>query len=297
LAVAGLALGACEDKGSLGEYTDTDVGSGDDAATSTGSTGGSASASSSASASGTSEGQDSGDAGTGPGPGACPDEGNCQLFPIDCTDGSNACGTLDSIFDDEGCLRQSCSGATGCGDGERCYSPQDFGGCTGSAVFCEDDVELQTCVCGGTADCGGAYCIPEGLYPTPAPGPGSTARVTDDCAPDDGPAFTFTFGLPGDACDIAAPPPGTELATIQLWIDALDPGVYPLGQFVSPQHYGSYDDGTGVVQNATAGSVTITAVDAAGVDGSWELVLGEGGSFIGGSFEDMAYCPADVLCG
>ena len=89
----------------------------------------------------------------------------CDILPeftcstgVDC--GQVSCGDPFSPFDAEGCLRPSCP----CVDGEVCFRPVDWGGCTSSELFCED-VPGQGCLCGGTDDCGGSYCLPADQVP------------------------------------------------------------------------------------------------------------------------------------
>lgn len=84
---------------------------------------------------------------------------------IDCSV-SGDCGMLQP-FTAHGCLRTRCdqNGDSDCGGDERCYRPQDFGGCTSSGLDCSDDPATMTCQCTADADCGGAFCIPASDYP------------------------------------------------------------------------------------------------------------------------------------
>jgi hypothetical protein len=89
-------------------------------------------------------------------PGTCPvtEEFACP-GGMDCSVVWTACGDPLSPFDLRGCLRPRCP----CADDEVCFSPLEWGGCTSSGFFCEEDPNLG-CQCGGTDDCGGRYCLP-----------------------------------------------------------------------------------------------------------------------------------------
>lgn len=294
-----LALAACDDKGSLGEYPDTEGGS-DDAATTTTSTSGTtddgsgdgATTTTSTTGSTSADSGDSGDTGT---PGQCAEEGNCEAFPVDCSD--DGCGGLGSVFDEDGCLRQFCSPGE-CAEGERCYRPESFGGCMGSGLYCEDDFELQMCICSGPADCGGAYCVPEAVYPATDAPPAGAAIATNGCAPTDAETIDLIFGLSSDACDVFAPDPGAANVVLSIVAQDLAVGMYEIGNYAPTEHIAFYDDGTGVTGSAWSALLVIEANDANGLDGWWELNdSADGGVFIGGTFEDLPLCPQDVLCG
>jgi hypothetical protein len=148
-------------------------GSGSDSgAESTGQTDSAGQTSTSAGTEATSEGGSEGSGSSGGGSSTTDDTGtvsdcderrNCTLFPLGCD--VVQCGGL-SPFDDDGCVRTNCTAnPSACGAGERCYAPIDFGGCLSSAFECYDEIETQTCQCGSDPDCGGAFCIPEELYP------------------------------------------------------------------------------------------------------------------------------------
>jgi len=86
---------------------------------------------------------------------------NC-LGPVNCEDGFQ-CGDLSSPFDSDGCLRPSCNSDEDCAEGDRCYIGQDFGDCLSSNVFCDQEGDM--CLCGSSDDCGGAFCVPQEIYP------------------------------------------------------------------------------------------------------------------------------------
>jgi hypothetical protein len=306
-----LALVACNGTKSLGEY-DTDDGSGDgDGSGGDGSGDDAGSASASASASGTSAtatgGQTASDSGgadaetgdatadtaddddTGS-PGACEGEGNCVQFPISCDDVE--CGGT-SVFDADGCVRTACtSQPDACGDGEFCYRAMDFGGCQSSAVGCVDDESTMSCQCGSLPDCGGAYCLPEADWPAADPGPEGGAHVRDSCAPNDGPAFELRFGLDSSACDASQQPTEPYVA---IRIDALGPapGTYAFGDGLDGE--GRYDAGDGNLVTASFGWVTIDAVDADSVSGTYRIVISEV-AHLSADF-DVPLCDSGMPCG
>lgn len=286
LGLLALISTGCDKEGSLGELPTTSEGSGGSEGTGgeTGTEAGSATESGSAeSGSATETSADSGVVGCGP--------GQCEVFPIDC--GPDGCGGLGRI-DEEGCFRPGCSTDEECGDDERCYRPMDFGNCVSSDVFCEDNFETMQCECGSTDDCGGSYCVPADVYPTPAEGPSDAGIVADDCAPDDGPAMAFSFGLANDTCGDPAPP---ESAVVRIRIDYFDDTVvtHEFG-ITSGLGWGTYDAGDGVLVDALFGHLNIDAWDAGGVTGSYDIVL-EDGSYYAATFEGAAYCPEDPMCG
>jgi hypothetical protein len=95
----------------------------------------------------------------------CPPNPNFTCAePMPCDDPGDMCGDVDSPFDEHGCLRPTCQDDADCEGTDKCYRPLDFGGCASSGLSCEDDATYG-CVCMGTPDCSGAYCVPEEIYP------------------------------------------------------------------------------------------------------------------------------------
>ena len=85
-------------------------------------------------------------------------------FAIDCSADFGACGSVESPFDEQGCLRAHCFTDGECSDSEKCYRAEEFGGCYSSGPeYVDVDGECQ--LLGADADCGGAYCVPAELYP------------------------------------------------------------------------------------------------------------------------------------
>lgn len=213
-----LCLLAC-DSGSVGEFESDDGGATSGASSGASdtqgpTTGGTASSGSSASATSTSgptttdatsptdggsEGESGDDSSSSGGPmGVCAGvENHMCSGPVDC---GESCGELDSMFDENGCVRQVCEQHQDCGDGWFCYRPMDYGGCQSSDVGCFEDEEIG-CQCASLPDCGGAYCVPEDIvFAGATPGP-FDGWATDTCAPDDGPAFELRIGTYiSDAC-------------------------------------------------------------------------------------------------
>jgi hypothetical protein len=141
--------------------------------------------------------------------GACPDD---PMSPIDA----------------DGCLRPRCRRDLPCPDGMVCFAPLTWGGCAGSGMWCEDD-RRGVCQCGGTDDCGGAWCLPEGQAPPDACPDfgGEEACAEAGCGP-------FVLGRPILArpdgaclCDLEEPhclwaPDGASLDAPQAYLDLLD---------------------------------------------------------------------------
>jgi hypothetical protein len=72
---------------------------------------------------------------------------------VDCN--TNACGDAFSPFDESGCPRPSCP----CSDDEVCFRPIDWGHeGVSSSLYCAE--EGSQCVCTGTHDGFGSYCLP-----------------------------------------------------------------------------------------------------------------------------------------
>ncbi len=86
---------------------------------------------------------------------------NCD-GPVNCDQGYQ-CGELSSPFDADGCLRPSCESDEDCQAGDRCYIGYEFDDCLSSEVFCGQEGDM--CECGSSDDCGGAFCVPEDIYP------------------------------------------------------------------------------------------------------------------------------------
>jgi hypothetical protein len=298
----GLALfAACTEEGSLGEYPEssgtavddgaTDDGATDDGATESGPTEGSGTAdgSPSDSVSETTEGSSDATSETG-NPEACMQPGNCSEFSP--CDGANLCGTLDSLFDENGCVRTECQDDEACADDERCYRAMDFGGCAPSGVFCEDDPELQTCLCGSNPDCGGGFCVPEDLYPAASPLPGGPAFVAGTCAPDDGPAVYFQWGGFG-VCDL------DEAVLSLVFVGAIGLGTHDFDS--APGSSGAYVTSDLVEVEVLAATIEILAVDedAMIMTGTVEVTVApndDGVQVLSGEFE-LPICEQSSPCG
>lgn len=315
LASLALALPAC-DKGSVGEFeseTEGGTGSGSDSDSESASTSGSESASTSGSASDsasttgttattspttgtsagetTSESESDSDSATTTGGLVC---GGAENFmcsaPVDCGD---ACGTLDSFFDEEGCIRAPCSRHDDCDDGSVCYHPIDYGGCASSDVSCFED-ENGTCQCGLDPDCGGSYCVPDEVFFGGASDGPTVGWIDNSCAPDDGPAFAIMVGLDANACD--AESDGGPLIRFLISAEPPSPGMSQIYDLSEPDSSASYSP-VGDLMDAefvTDGIVRIFAWDDT-IQGEYEIGLADTTVLVG-SFS-APYCNSDVVCG
>lgn len=319
IALAGfvLALPAC-DKGSVGEFeseTDSGTGSGSDSDSDSesASTSGSESASTSGSASDsasttgvsasdsdsavtsatTSSSESDSDSATESdsattGPTACEgSENHLCSGPVDCGD---ACGTLDSFFDDEGCIRPACGRHDECGDGALCYHPIDYGGCASSDVSCTEDAN-GVCGCGLDPDCGGAYCVPSEIFFGGASDGPTEGWLDNSCAPDDGPAFALMVGLDANTC--GGESDGGPLIRFLIAQDPGQIGTYDLSAPDSSASYSAVGDLTDA-EFVSDGILRIFEWDDT-VVGEYEIGLADTTVLVG-SFS-LPYCNSDVVCG
>ncbi len=197
---------------------------------------------------------------------------------FDCGDD---CGALDSRFDENGCLRPSCSEAGDCGEDEICYGAL-WGICVGSEFMCADNGDV--CECGGTDDCGGNYCVPASALP-PSATPPTGARLDFACSPDDGSAVKLELGLvdQGATCKSELSDPWLRL-TVWFMEQPLAPGLYPVSQV-------NHSDG-GI---AAGGWLMIDSWQGDVVSGSYKVVVGE--QLFEGSFMDSEFCGSVGQCG
>ncbi len=224
---------------------------------------------------------------------SCPqtEEFACSQYEIDCEQVD--CGGLNSPFDENGCLRDTCNGGPSCGEGMECYTPLDWGGCASSGLFCNDSELQMACICGGDADCNGSYCVPHELYPVTEFG-GGPGRFDNSCAPDDGPAHELVLGLDQQTCDgILA---GESLRIIihsgnfGLGFGPMPPDVYDL----EGNGFVFYDNGMDPPESSDVGFVEIDAWDAT-VTGSYKVWVGD--KVFVGEFSDIPYCDGNPMCG
>lgn len=192
-------------------------------------------------------------------------ENHMCSVPIDC---GESCGELDSMFDENGCVRQVCERHDDCDDDWFCYRPMDYGGCQSSDVGCFEDEEIG-CQCASLPDCGGAYCVPEEIvFAGATPGP-VDGWATDICAPDDGPAFELRIGTYiSDACGGAF---AEDDPRIDFHIDAPlgSTGTYVSGEFGIFQAVFHPGDGS---QVPVTGVVAVTSADGF-IEGEYEVRL------------------------
>ncbi|MBX7077660.1 MAG: hypothetical protein K1X88_00650 [Nannocystaceae bacterium] len=265
-----LLLASCGENRSLGDYDSSSGGSGSGGDTSTG---GSASATSTTGSTGQTSAETGVTTAEGSGtdgPASC-GPGNCELFPPPCGD---ACGDLDSPFDDQGCLRTPCANDDNCGDGEVCYVGMQFGLCVSSGIACADSVENQSCDCGGDPDCSGGFCVPTDLFPALEPAPGTIVRVQGTCGPDDGPAVLVSV-YPAEAtvaCGTANLQPELEVLFVDVGPDTTieQTSASPMGEVVvggesrDVFHARLALDSLDLEQMLCSGSLEVSAVDGGG---------------------------------
>lgn len=300
-------FGGCSEEGSLGEYPESSGTAVDDGGSSMGDDSGTTGASNSAgdsSASGPSSGDDGtaestasatvGDTATSSDtmPGACEQPGNCVEFSP--CGAEPECGTLESLFDENGCVKAECQDDGQCDDGELCYRAIDFGGCAPSGVFCEDDQELQTCSCGSNPECGGGFCVPEDQYPTAAGLPDTAALAEIACAPNDGPAVHLRWGGEG-TCDLA----GDRMFEVTAYEGPLAVGTFEFAGGPATG-FGWYRASDGTDIEVLSATIEITAYDGDVVSGSVEATLApnvDGVQIVGGDFADLPVCEMPQPCG
>ncbi len=221
--------------------------------------------------------------------GLCENPAHGCAGPVDC--GEN-CGALDSMFDDDGCVRVACGVGQACDDGDFCYRPQDYGGCQSSDLTCSEFD--GTCGCGLDPDCGGAYCVPEdivfgGIVEGPTDG-----VVTNDCAPDDGPAFSITVGTyASDACGGAFDPgPTLRILVVQ---DFGTQGTTATDDWAVASAWYSTDGTQETTQTAQWVVVRIPDWEET-ITGDYEVLL-EDETLLVGTFSSVVSCPSDAMCG
>jgi len=220
---------------------------------------------------------------------ACPNSPahNCS----DAVDCGEDCGTMDSIFDENGCSRGECQTHAECGESSLCYHAEDYGGCVSSDLSCNEDADGE-CFCGSDPDCGGSYCVPsEIFFGGAALGP-TQGWVDHGCTADDGPAFVLLLGLAANDCDGAND--GQPLLRIEIAEAPGQPGTFTLD---TPGNTGEYAANGDL---KTAASVPIGVVrifswvnDTA--QGEYEVRFADA-SVVAGSFS-VPFCNRDVVCG
>lgn len=206
--------------------------------------------------------------------------------PADCGDD---CGALDSMFDENGCVRVACGlGQPACDDGEFCYRPQDYGGCQSSDVSCTESAD-GTCGCGLDDDCGGAYCVPEDIvFGGIVQGP-TVGLVSNGCGPADEVLSVFTLGTyASDACGGAFDPGPLLAISVELEFETV-------GTTLLAQAEYSTDGTVETTQTAQSVVLRITEWDST-VSGDYEVLL-EDDTLLVGTFESVVSCASDIICG
>lgn len=239
---------------------------------------------------------EAGDTATTDGPTLCPDDScavDCEQF---------TCGD-NTQFDAQGCARPGCGYGDECGADERCFVGELFGQCVSSGLFCEWSDASMSCECSGPADCGGGFCVDAASYPDGEPGPSGGARVENGCAPNDGPAKDFQFGLDDSTCEAGFTPKSPSLWLSLFEVDGPVTGTFTVGiQSTSFDGQGWYTDGSGGDPSPVwYGTLTITTWDESGVSGSYEIWAGKDESGAYGhyeaDFDSIPDCELAVPCG
>ncbi len=304
-------LFAC-DNGSVGEFESDDGGATSGASSSASASGGPASAGTDSSGSSdsatstsgatTTEGTTStqggsasaseseGSSSSGGPAGVCAGvENHMCSVPIDCGD---ACGELDSMFDENGCVRQVCERHDDCEEDWFCYRPMNYGGCQSSDVGCLEDAE-SGCQCASLPDCGGAYCVPEEIvFAGASPGP-TEGWASEVCGPDDGAALHLRIGTYiSDACG-GQFDDGEPLILLSVFAPLGATGTFTSED--SGVFQARYFPGDGSEVPAT-GAVSVTSAEAF-VEGEYEVVVPDG-TVLYGPFSAIACPPEGPLnCG
>jgi hypothetical protein len=304
-AFAFAAAGACSEEGSLGEYPESSGTAADDGVT----TGTDATETESASSTGSADSSGGGMSSDGTtttdpsettsadgsgsssdtGSEVCTGKGNCHVFSPCGRD----CGTLDSPFDENGCLREACEGDDDCAADERCYVAMNFGGCASSGFLCEDDFQTETCACVSLPDCGGAYCVPQDVYPAGGALPDTEVVAEAACAPDDGEAIRVHWAGPG-ACGLA----GETALELTFYDGPFAVDTFAFGGFITG--FGSYRLSDDTLIEVEYAELEITAFDGDVWSGRVEASFGpnvDGLGYVEGDLVDVQYCGNNPMCG
>lgn len=295
-------VAGCSEEGSLGEYPESSGTADDDGATSaTGDAGTTGASASDSSADGPSTGPTDTDASATLGesgssgdtsPAGCEQPGNCVEFSP--CGGDPRCGTLESLFDENGCVRKECQEHEACDEGELCYRAMDFGGCAPSGVSCADDPDLQTCSCASNPECGGGFCVPEAQYPTATGLPNTDAIAEMACAPNDGPAVHMRWGGQG-SCDLE----GERVFEVTVYEGPLGVGTFEFDG--SPASgFGWYRASDGSDAEVTSATIEITAYDGLTLSATVDATIApnvDGVLLVAGEVDEFPVCQTPQPCG
>lgn len=142
----------------------------------------------------------------------CPPNPDFTCEALGCTETDDDCGPL-RRFDQDGCLRPSCTTDGDCPRGQACFSPYENGICDGWVSSCESRGDECVCTVQGNAF-GAAYCVDASDLPAPDDGDacdggdtgGDTGGDSTECgAPGSNsePSGDECICLPGfDWCDL-----------------------------------------------------------------------------------------------
>lgn len=185
-------------------------------------------------------------------------------------------------------LLTGCTTSTSCADsGFRCLPDPSTGEPTDTDSASTTDTPTSTT---------DATATTESLTTTDTTGGpnGDPSSYGEACAPDDGLATEFKIGLEQRECnaDFPADAPIFRIVLFTQGPGELAPGEYKLdGGF----GFAYLDQGDGSPLTGDVGTLTVVAVTADGLVGTYDVTLQDSTNLVG-EF-DALYCPVDVLCG
>lgn len=130
--------------------------------------------------------------------------------------------------------------------------------------------------------------------PPELPAPVVAERAVKTCAPDDGPAIRFEFGLATDACD-SEWGTGTAILTVDTYGDLtwMSAGTFTLTATNGRVEYATSKEAQ--KELATSGTLEVTSWTAAGANGTYDFTFPSG--HLTGEFDDALGCDAGEVCG
>lgn len=120
--------------------------------------------------------------------------------------------------------------------------------------------------------------------------------VLPACAPNDAPAYQFSFGTPAPVCPSSAS--GDSSVLIEIW-DPLPsgPGTYSFGDGSIASGGGAFVcTGPGACGAASQGTLVLTELTTTSASGSYALVMPDG-TTVAASFSSVPVCSQLRMCG
>ena len=146
--------------------------------------------------------------------------------------------------------------------------------------------------------CGGRTQLRGTLGDSGAPTPGQQigGDVLPACAPNDAPAYQFSFGTPAPTCPSSAS--GDQSVLIEIWAPLpAGPGTYTLGDGSLASGGGAFVcTGPGVCSAASQGTLVLTEFSTTSASGSYDLVMPDG-TTVAASFSSVPVCSQLRMCG